>query len=308
MAVLRSSEPEREPARDVAVLINLRSRQGRDLARPALEELRQQGLVVRQSHLVKSGPEMMKAARRAIESGAGTIVVGGGDGTISAVVNFLAKRPGFTLGILPIGTGNEVARILGIPLDLHGACSVIASGRVEAVDLVEASGKYFLHTGLVGYPARVNHTISPWLKARFGRLAYTFSLLRAMFGSHPFYARVTGGDVTWEGETKVLIAGNGRFHLPAHVLLPRRGGKEEGLVVYTPRGSNLSTMFRLAFGLWVTRKKQPELLFAVRGPSVTVETYPPQDVDLDGEYARQTPVRFHQARAALRVLVPDERT
>src|SRR5512133_1982227 len=108
MAVQRSYEEESAPAREVAVLINLRSRQGRDLARPALEELRQQGLILKQSHLVKSGPEMMKAASQAVESGAGTIVVGGGDGTISAVVNLLAKRPEPTLGILPVGTGNEV--------------------------------------------------------------------------------------------------------------------------------------------------------------------------------------------------------
>jgi YegS/Rv2252/BmrU family lipid kinase len=249
---------------------------------------------------------MMKAARRAVESGAGTIVVGGGDGTISAVVNLLANRPELTLGILPVGTGNEVARILQIPLDLPGACRVIASGRTEAVDLAEANGKYFLHTALVGYPAHVNHTMPSGLKARFGKPAYTFSLLRAMIGSRPFHARVTGGETTWEGETIAVIAGNGRFHLPGRVLLPRRGGKEPGLVVYTPRGSSLSTLFRLAVGLWITRTKQPDLLFSVRGNSITVETDPPQDVDLDGEYHRQTPVNFQLSRAALRVLVPGE--
>lgn len=304
MAVQRNHEPDTGPARDVAVLINLRSRQGWNLARPALEGLRRLGVKVVQEDLVKSGPGMMKAARRAVESGVSTVVVGGGDGTISAVVNLLARRPDLTLGILPVGTGNEVARILGIPLDLPGACQVIASGRIEAVDLVEANGNFFLHTALIGYPARVNHTISPALKARFGTVAYTISLLRAMFGSGAFKARVTGRDVEWEGETIAVIAGNGRFHLPAHVLLPHRGGKEDGLVVYAPRGSQLSTMFRLAVGLWVTRKEQPELLFAVRGDSVTVEADPSQDVDLDGEYARQTPVHFRLARAALRVLVP----
>ncbi len=305
MAVQRSYEPDTEAAREVAVLINLRSRHGQELSHAALEELRSHGLKIKQTHLVKSGPGMMKAARAAIDSGADTIVVGGGDGTISGVVNLLAKRPDLTLGIIPVGTGNEVARILGIPHDLPGACQVIASGRVEAVDLAEANGKYFLHTGLVGYPAHVNHSIPSWLKARFGKVAYTLSLLRAMIGARPFRVRVTSGDVTWEGETIAVIAGNGRFHLPAHVLLPRRGGRERGLVVYTPRGSNFSTMFRLAASLWITRKKQPELLFAVRGTSVTVETTPPQDVDLDGEYARQTPVRFRLARAALRVLVPE---
>lgn len=304
MAVQRSYEPDQYPARDAAVVFNLRSRRGRDLARPALEALRRQGLLIKEAHFARSGPEMMKAARQAVESGAGTIVVGGGDGTISSVVNLLARRRDLVLGILPVGTGNEVARILGIPLDLDGACRVIAEGRPEAVDLVEANGRYFLHTGLIGYPAKVNHSIPPWLKARFGKVAYTLSLLRAMLGARPFHARVTGGGLAWEGETVAVIAGNGRFHLPAHVLLPRRGGREPGLVVYTPRGSQLSTIFRLAVGLWITRARQPDLLFAIRGDSVTVEASPPQDLDLDGEYARQTPVHFQLARAALRVLVP----
>lgn len=305
MATLPIPEPAAEVARAAAVVINLHSRSGRAMARAAIEQLRQFGVDVRQASFVKSGPQLMKSVRAAIDAGLGTVVIGGGDGTISSVVNLLAKRPDLSLGILPVGTGNEVARTLGIPLDLEGACRVIAEGRVETVDLAEANGNYFLHTALIGYPARLNHSVPSWLKARFGKLAYTYALLGSILRAKPFWAKVTAGEEGWEGETIVVAVGNSRFHTPASVLLPRPRHGKTGLVAYAPKGGRLSTLLRLAIGLYVTRRKQPSLLFSLNSDSVTVETDPPQPLDLDGEYARPTPVHFQSAKDALRVLVPD---
>ena len=300
MATVRKPESQRE----AVLVINLRSRWGPEAARQAVEELERQGVPVMQSRVVRHTQRLLAAVQEATESGAGTVVIGGGDGTLAAVVDLLANRPDLNLGLLPIGTGNEVARVLGIPLDLPGACRVIAEGVVEEVDLAEANGNYFLHTALVGYPAQVNHRVPRWLKRRLGKGAYIFGFLASLFGFRPFRARVTAGGESWEGKVPLVVVGNARFHMPGRVLLPAAAIPESCLQAYMPRDGRWSTLARLAFGLWVTRCPQPESLVCMVGDSISVEADPAQAVDLDGEYARQTPVGFRLARRALRVLVP----
>ncbi len=285
-------------------MINLRSRSGPAAAQRALEELKKQGVPVRKSRLVRSGPELLMAVREAIDSGIDTLIVGGGDGTVSSVVDLLANRPDMALGLLPIGTGNEVARALGIPLDLAGACRVVAEGHQTTVDLAEANGNYFLHTALVGHAAQVNHTTPSWLKLYFGKAAYLYSFLATLLGSRPFRVRVTAGSARWEASTILVVLGNSRFHPPARVLLPPRELGGRGLVVYTPRDSRWTTLLRVVVGLWITRRPQPDLLLSTLADSVTVVADPPQPTDLDGELSRPTPVSFRLVRDALRVLVP----
>lgn len=289
---------------EVALIINLRSRWGVGAANVASRELKRHGLRVGECHLIKTGRGVVKAAQSAIAKGIRTIVVGGGDGTISAAVDLLANQPDLALGVLPIGTGNEVARVLGIPLNLVAAVEVVAHGRVKEVDLAHANGDFFMHTAIVGYPAFINFNTPRELKRRFGKLAYVASFLASMRNIKPFRAEVVAGNRSWEVETVVVIVGNGRFHVPARVLLPRSRRPASGLIVYTPKDYRLSTLLRVATGLWITRQQQPSLIVSSIADSVKLVTDPPQVVDLDGEYGGTTPIEFHAARRALRVLVP----
>lgn len=292
-----------ERARDSALIINRRSRSGRDAAQRAMEELERAGMNVRLNRLVKGGPDLGAAVRDAIEAGIGTVVVGGGDGTIASAARMLASRPELTLGILPVGTGNDMAKTLGIPLDLEGACRVIAEGVTEDIDLGEVNGKYFLHTALVGYPAQANLATPSWMKRRFGRFAYIYSSLLSFLRAKPFHASVTAGDAQWEGKTALVVIGNGKFHWPARTVLEKEEELRRSLLVYTPRNSNRMTLLRLIFKL-ATGGKQRSLLRYEATDSVTVVCDPPQPVDADGEFARMTPAHFRLVPHGLRLLVP----
>jgi diacylglycerol kinase (ATP) len=292
-----------EPAQEAALIINRRSRSGRESARRALEELERAGMSVRLHRLVKGGPDLNAAVREAIREGLGTVIVGGGDGTLSAAAQLLVGRPELRLGVLPVGTGNDMARALGIPLDLKGACGVIAAGHADGIDVGEANGRFFLHTSLIGYPAIANHETPGWMKRRLGKLAYAYSTLLSILRAERFEVSVTAGSTKWEGKTSLLVVGNGRFHWPARSLLEREESLRNSLIIYTPRNSHRLTLLRLIFKL-VTGGKQRSLLLHEATDSVTVETDPPQPVDLDGEYTRHTPIHFRLVRQGLRVLVP----
>lgn len=92
-------------------------------------------------------------ARDALADGVGSLIVGGGDGTVSEVARELVHTEA-TLGILPLGTFNNIARSLGIPGDLAQACGVVRSGQARAIDAGIANGKeYFFEAAGAGLDA-----------------------------------------------------------------------------------------------------------------------------------------------------------
>jgi diacylglycerol kinase family enzyme len=101
------------------------------------------------------GAETIAAIERnCTGEGPDVIVVGGGDGTISAAAAAVAKC-GKTLGILPLGTMNLFARALAIPLDMIAAAEALASAETVAVDIAEVNGRFFVHHVTLGLHARM---------------------------------------------------------------------------------------------------------------------------------------------------------
>jgi diacylglycerol kinase family enzyme len=95
------------------------------------------------------------------------IVASGGDGTISAVASRLVNQE-IPMGILPTGTLNHFAKDLGIPLDLAGACGVIAAGRVRQVDVGKVNDRTFINNASIGlYPHMVKKRDE--IRERLGR-------------------------------------------------------------------------------------------------------------------------------------------
>src|SRR5262245_52730234 len=85
------------------------------------------------------GSAIRERAEAAVKAGARLIIVGGGDGSVSSAAQAVAGTEA-TLGILPLGTLNHMARDLGIPLDLQDAAKLVGSGKSRAVDVAEVNG------------------------------------------------------------------------------------------------------------------------------------------------------------------------
>jgi diacylglycerol kinase (ATP) len=101
-----------------------------------------------------SEEEAIAAARDAVAQGYDVVVAAGGDGTVGTVAcELLGKKT--ALGILPLGSVMNVARMLGIPRDLTEAAAIIAAGEVRAIDVGEAKGQIFFEGGSVGLNAAV---------------------------------------------------------------------------------------------------------------------------------------------------------
>ncbi|MFK4295078.1 diacylglycerol kinase (ATP) [Arthrobacter sp. GAS37] len=164
--------------------------------------------------------ESMDALREAVDealrSGAEALVVVGGDGMVHLGVNSLGGT-GLPLGIVPVGTGNDVARMLGLPLqDVAASCARVVSaladgGRVLDAGRITTGGRTIWFAGAVsaGFDAAVNERANSWRWPR-GTLRYTLAMLRELGSFRAINYTVTADGATSKEGAMLISVANGQ--------------------------------------------------------------------------------------------------
>ena len=152
-------------------------------------------------------------ARAAAEIGFETIVAAGGDSTINEVVNGMAQAAGNntaagTLGIIPLGTANDLAFTLGIPTDLRRACENLRNGQPRAIDLCRVNNRYFANNSAVGLEPSVTLEAEKITLIK-GTPRYLLAALRAIMKNPAWYARIVWDGGQYEGSVALISVGNG---------------------------------------------------------------------------------------------------
>ena len=129
------------------------------------------------------------AARRAVDDGCGLLFVGGGDGTLNEAVNGVASTAGglsrVTFGLIPLGTGNDFAQALGLPVDVEQAIEVLNRDHRVAVDIGRLNGRHFVNVSGGGFIAEVSEAVTPQMKSVAGRLAYLLGGAQTLLDFEP---------------------------------------------------------------------------------------------------------------------------
>jgi diacylglycerol kinase (ATP) len=148
-----------------------------------------------------------KCVRRAIDAGADLLFVWGGDGMVQRCIDAVGEAP-VVLAILPAGTGNLLARNLGIPLDLEQAVDVGLNGARRTIDVGRINGRRFAVMAGTGFDALMIRDTHRALKGRFGRAAYLWTGARHL-RLRPFRARVDVDGTRWyDGKAGCVLVGN----------------------------------------------------------------------------------------------------
>jgi diacylglycerol kinase (ATP) len=212
-------------SRRAALIVNTRSRSGERTFFEALDRLQEMGVPLGATYAIRDPVRLPETVREVLDDGSGyrLLILGGGDGSVSSVVDFLAHHD-VTLGLLPLGTANDFARTLGIPSDIEGACDAIANGKIVDVDLGLAGENYYVNVASVGLGVEATRALSPWLKKSAGPLAYPVAAVKAFLNHEPFSARLTFPDgdhepVAYERLFQVAV-GNGRLYGGGVVVAP----------------------------------------------------------------------------------------
>jgi diacylglycerol kinase (ATP) len=285
------------------LVVNTRSRKGRRHWPGLPARLATAGLPVHGAYAIHDAAQLPDILTRALQPAPDLLIFGGGDGSLTAAAARLAHRD-TALGVLPLGTTNNLARSLDMPMDLPDAIAALAKGKVADVDLAQAGPDVFANLASIGLSVQVAHAVPHRLKRVLGRGAYTLTALRRLPGHRAFKAtlRVDGTEqVVW---THQLNIANGGYHAGRRIA--RDAGVDDRLLVVYQLGD--------AGRLHLTGRTVQQVVMGPHrpladGPFVTtqelwVDTDPPLALDLDGEVRGTTPVRITLLPQALRVLVP----
>lgn len=198
------------------------------------------------------------------------LVAGGGDGTIStaAGICFANNVP---LGVVPAGTMNLFARALGLPQTPIEALTVIASGRIEAVDIATANGKPFVHQFSVGIHARlVRIRNGLTYNSRVGKMVASLRAIAAAIMDPPtFPVHLHHGGVACERMTSGISISNNPV-AEGHV--PHADSLDQGLLgVYVAEPMSTRALARLFMQLMMGRWKDNPQVFELEVPGITLE-------------------------------------
>lgn len=299
-----------------ALVVNSGSRSGAEAFDTARDRLTELGLPLAHCYPVTDAARLPEVIDDVLADGCDLVVLGGGDGTMSAVVDQLAQS-GVTLGVLALGTANDFARTLQIPTDVVEACDAIAHGKVVDIDLGVVGrnpdrGRHFVNVASVGLSVGVTRALSPVLKKRLGPLAYPVATMRAYREHRPFtaYLEFPDGDhATLRLDDLLQVAvGNGRHYGGGNVVSPDAGIDDHSLDVYAIRRGRMRDHVSIARVLRDGSFVEHDNVTHVTTRRVRLRTDPEQQVNVDGEVVASTPQEFSVDRNALDVLVPHAST
>jgi diacylglycerol kinase family enzyme len=251
-----------------------------------------------------------KAIAARVEKAAkkGAVVVGGGDGTLGSAAAIVAEA-GATLGILPLGTRNHLARELGIPMDLLGAAKIIADGQKRRIDLSSVNDRIFVNNASIGlYPAMVrlrdtmqkSHGLPKWI-ANIPAGWQTLGTLR----HHRL--RLTMDGAAKPVRTPLLFIGNNVYSLDLGKMGQRDALDDGKLSVFAV--SPNSRVGLIGFGLRaMIGKSDADKDFCALGVCETMQLSAHArtiEVAIDGEIVRlETPLKIKVMPGALEVFAP----
>ncbi|MCB1784918.1 MAG: YegS/Rv2252/BmrU family lipid kinase [Gammaproteobacteria bacterium] len=231
------------------------------------------------------------------------VIVAGGDGTVNLVARDCA-RSGCRLGVLPAGTGNDLARGLDIPLDPDAACETIVRGVARTLDLAAVNDRHFLNVAHVGFGSEVGRRAEMRKRRGWGRLSYPSAVLDKLQRRRGFKATIRCGGVTHRGRWLEIVVANGvSFGGGQRVFDVAQDDGAIDVIAIRPK-----PVWRL---IWVWIKAQmlattpsDDALVRMRGPHCEVDDCAPRRITADGEQAGEVPARFTIEHRVLRVIVP----
>lgn len=288
------------------LIVNSKSRRGDDWFQSALQTLqRSEKIELVGIHSLRKPSDVLQETDKAISEGIPLVIVGGGDGTLSAAApRFIGSKSVF--GVLPLGTGNQFAYDLGIVADVETSCRVLTDGKEAAVDIGVIGNGHFLTVATVGLTTLIANELTNAAKRKFGRISYLFALVKALQRVRPFRATLITEEGVRSFETLQLVIGNGRFHGGPFPLSPNACITNGKLTVYALEGTSRWEFLRLAVKLPGGHQAELQNVSAFETKGGVLEATPVQRVTVDGETRLRTPVKFGIVSAALRVMVPQE--
>jgi diacylglycerol kinase (ATP) len=255
---------------------------------------------------VRKSKKAPDCVRKAVGHGVDLLFVWGGDGMVQRCIDAVGRDP-VALAILPAGTGNLLARNLGIPFDIDGAVDVGLHGARRVLDVGRINGERFAVMAGTGFDALMIRDADRELKGRFGRAAYVWTGARHL-RERPFKAKVRiDGNPWFSGEAGCVLVGNvgrviGGIDVFDHAS-PDDGRLDVGVVTAKGVGQWARALVRTAAG---SADRSP-FVQTTQARRIRVQLDRAVPYELDGGAKRATDrLKIRVEPAAVTICVPEE--
>jgi diacylglycerol kinase family enzyme len=246
--------------------------------------------------------------RAIVERGDPLVIVGGGDGTISAAASALVGTR-TALGILPLGTLNHFARDLGLPLKVEEAAELIARGRERRIDVGQMNDRLFINNSAIGlYPLMVIDR--DFQRARLGRskrLAMMVAAVRTLLRfKHRRLTLTVNDEQKARVDTPLLFVGNNAYRIDIRAAGKRESLERGELSVYVMRKKTRRGLIAASVRALLNRSRPDDMVRIDGVERLRVSSRRSHlAVSLDGEVVRaEPPLDYRIRKEALRVITP----
>jgi len=291
--------------RESVLLVNAGSRRGQENFESIRQKLLEEGVNLVKANAYTNHDRLLSDAALAVRSKTPLIIVGGGDGTLGSVAGLVANSDS-SMAVLPLGTGNEFARDLQIPMAIDEACDVVSKGRTIEVDLGRIQDHCFVNVATVGLTTKIAEQLTDSMKKRFGRFTYAFAIFAGLRNIRSFHAKLSTENGETEFECLQLVIGNGRLHAGPFPVLPDARLRAGKFSIYAVMGSRRSDLLKYALMLPGGHHSRLAEVHAEYATAGTLETQPRIKTTVDGEILCRTPIKFECLPSALKVIVPGD--
>jgi diacylglycerol kinase (ATP) len=260
-----------------------------------------------QIHFTNGQGDATRLAHSAANEGYELVIAAGGDGTLNEVINGIAPHADrVRAGLIPLGTGNDCARMLDLPTSVPDCVALLREGHVRPIDLVRVTSdevRYFLNVSAGGFSGTVNEKMTPEIKQSWGPLAYVRCAAEALPELRAYETEVTLDDMTTLTlDLYNVVIANGRYVAGGTLIAPEAAiddGQLDVILIPQNEGANLALLAaQIAMGNHLT---SDSIVFR-RAAKVSVKSIPGMWFNVDGELVGNEPAVFEVLPKALQFL------
>jgi len=292
----------------IIILLNPAARRGkaRQLLTGALRIFREQQIdfEVRES---QDATHLEQLARAAGAEHPDLIVSAGGDGTHHYVINGMF-RSGVPLGLLPLGTGNDLPTALGLPVDASAAAATIMQGQVREIDLAQTGAAVYAGIAGMGFDSTVTRYANEHAQWLGGPAAYAWSILRCLGKYRPHPLEIRTDAESFSGGVLFAVVANSASYGGGIRLAPRAriddGRLDICIVPYVGRGELLRWAPR---AYWGEHLRHPGIKY-FQARKVVMCSAGKMELFGDGEFLQELPAIIEVLPRSLRAIVPARRS
>jgi diacylglycerol kinase (ATP) len=253
--------------------------------------------------LSKSAEHIQALATQAVQDGVEIFAVAGGDGTAHYALQPLVHTA-TALAILPIGSGNDLAVNLGIPMDMSAALQLLTQGMPRPIDVAKTKTAYYACIAGVGFDSEVNrraNTRSRWIR---GRALYPYAIFRTLVEFQPRHVRIRCDGKVIDERIMFAVFANAPTYGRGIRITPKALLDDGWLDICIVKAMPKLELIRVYPKTYKGTHVDHPSLIQLRAQDISVESDEPLDLFGDGEFIEQTPIHIQAVPRALRVMTP----